>query len=86
MNKLVVISQRSDIKDFVDLYFLLKRLSLWDLIHGAKKKFNLEVNPFLLASDFLKIIDFIYLPRMILPVTLDELRIFYEKRAKELSE
>ncbi len=84
-NKLVTISQREDVKDFVDLYFLLQKFSLWDLISGAKIKFNLEIDPFLLASDLLKVEDFTFLPRMIKPLELNQLKSFYRQIAKELS-
>ncbi|HUD44681.1 MAG TPA: nucleotidyl transferase AbiEii/AbiGii toxin family protein [Patescibacteria group bacterium] len=86
INKVVTIQQRNDVKDFVDLYYLLQDFSLWDLIHGVKEKFNIEIDPFLLATDFLKVEDFTFLPRMIKPLTLDELKSFYRLRAKDLGE
>lgn len=84
INKLATIQQRSEVKDFVDLYFLLKDFSLWDLVHGVKVKFNMEIEPFLLAADFLKVEDFTFLPRMIKPLTLDELKTFYRQTAQDL--
>lgn len=84
VNKIVTVSQRSDVKDFVDLYFILQKLSTWDLIHGAKIKFHMEIEPFLLAVDFLKVEDFTFLPRMISSITLDELQSFYRKKAQDL--
>jgi predicted nucleotidyltransferase component of viral defense system len=84
VNKLLTISQRNDVKDFVDLYYLLQQFSLWDLKEGVKIKFNVEIEPLLLASDFLKIEDFTFLPRMIKPLTLNELKSFYREKAKEL--
>lgn len=84
VNKLLTISQRTDVKDFVDLYFLLQKFTVWDLIEGLKVKFGIEIEPFLLASDFLKVEDFDYLPRMIISLTLDELKSFFKQKAKEL--
>lgn len=84
VNKLSLLSQRIEVKDFVDLYFLLQKFSLWDLIEGVKIKFNMEITPFLLASDFLKVDDFTSLPRMIKPLTLDQLRHYFHNMAKEL--
>lgn len=84
VNKIVTVSQRTDVKDFVDLYFILQKFSIWDLIHGAKIKFRMEIEPFLLAADFLKVEDFTFLPRMINSLTLDELRSFYRKKAQDL--
>jgi predicted nucleotidyltransferase component of viral defense system len=85
-NKIVTVSQRNDVKDFVDLYYLLQKFSLWDLISAAKLKFKLEIDPFLLATDFLKVEDFTFLPKMIKPLTLPDLKAFYSKTAKDLSQ
>jgi len=85
-NKIVTVSQRNDVKDFVDLYYLLQKFSLWDLISAAKLKFKLEIDPFLLSSDLLKVEDFTFLPRMIKPLTLSELKSFYRQIAKDLGE
>lgn len=84
INKIVTVSQRNDVKDFVDLYFILQKFSIWDLMHGAKIKFHIEIEPFLLAADFLKVEDFTFLPRMIKPITLDGLKSFYRQKAQDL--
>lgn len=84
VNKLLTISQRSDVKDFVDLYFLLRKFSLWDLIDGVKVKFHMKLEPLLIASDFLKVDGFEYLPKMIKPLTLDQLKAFFRQKAKQL--
>lgn len=84
VNKLFTISQRTDIKDFVDLYFLLQKFSLWDLRYGVKLKFRMEIEPLLLSSDFLKVEDFTNLPEMIKPLTLGELKRFFREKAKEI--
>ncbi|PIU03547.1 hypothetical protein COT44_02880 [Candidatus Shapirobacteria bacterium CG08_land_8_20_14_0_20_39_18] len=85
-NKLSTVSQRENIKDFVDLYFLLKEkhFTLWDLIYGLEVKFKTKVETLLLAEDLLKIEDFDTLPRMIKPLTFKELQIFFRKIAVEL--
>lgn len=83
-NKLLTISQRYDVKDFVDLYFLLQKFSVWDLIEAVKIKFKMDLEPLLLGADFLKVEDFDYLPRMIEPLTLKELKEFFREKAKEL--
>jgi len=83
-NKLLVISQRSDIKDFVDLYFLLKKFTLWDLMHAVEKKFKREIDLFSLGADFLKVKEFDFLPKMTIPLELKNLHQFFEKEAKKL--
>lgn len=80
-NKLLTISQRYDVKDFVDLYFLLEKFSVWDLIEAVKIKFNMELEPLLLGADFLKVEEFDYLPKMIKPLTLKELKEFFRQQA-----
>lgn len=83
-NKLLLVSQRSEAKDFVDLYYLLEEFSIWDLIEGVKKKFSTKLDPFILASDFLAVEDFEFMPKMLKPLTLEEVRKFYRARAKKL--
>ncbi|MDO8497535.1 MAG: nucleotidyl transferase AbiEii/AbiGii toxin family protein [bacterium] len=84
VNKLLVISQRSEVKDFVDLYFLLKSYSIWDLVTGLKQKFNGDPDPLLIASDMTKVQDFTSLPIMLKPLSLTELKKFFFNEAKKL--
>jgi predicted nucleotidyltransferase component of viral defense system len=84
VNKMLTISQRSEAKDFVDLYFLLQKFHVWDIITGVKVKFRVEIEPLLLGSDFLKVEDFDFLPKMILPLTLEKLKIFFRQKAQEV--
>ena len=83
-NELAVISQRAEIKDFVDLYFLLKEFSIFDLLEWSNKKFRRDYDPLLLSSDFLKVENFDYLPRMIKKVELEEVRTYFVDLAKKL--
>lgn len=83
-NKLITINQREDVKDFVDLYFLLKKFTIWDLLYAVEAKFRMEMDMVLIAADFLKVEDFDYLPRMIKPLSLDELKTFFRQKAKEI--
>jgi predicted nucleotidyltransferase component of viral defense system len=84
-NKLLSVTQRIEAKDFVDLYFLLKKFTIWDLIQGVKIKFNVKIEPLLLGQDFLLAEDFDHLPKMIKPPTLEELKGFYRDQAKQLA-
>ncbi len=84
INKIVTVSQRINVKDFVDLYFLLKKFSTWDLIEGARVKHRIKIEPFILASDLLTVDTFETLPRMIIPLTLSELKKYFRNKAKEL--
>lgn len=84
VNKLQTIHQRSDVKDFVDLYLLLKEFTIWDLIEGVRVKFRMELEPYSIAADYLKVDQFENLPKMLIPLDLLELQDFYRDLAKKL--
>lgn len=84
INKLASIQQRASVKDYVDYYFLQNEFSLWDLIEGVRVKFRLETDPWVLATDFLRVENFDYLPKMIKSLTLPDLKQFFREKAKEL--
>lgn len=82
VNKLQTMISRTQVKDFVDLYFLLKKFTLWDLLYGVKKKFKIDEDLVLLGTDFLKVEEFDVLPKMLVPLDLIELKKFYKDLAK----
>lgn len=84
VNKLLAVNQRQVAKDFVDLYFLFRQFTFWDLRDGVLKKFHIDLEPLLVAADFLAVEDFEYLPKMIKPLTLKDLQEFYREKAKQL--
>jgi len=83
-NKLLTINQRTQVKDFVDLYFLLEEFTIWDLLYAVKAKYNMEFDIILVGADFMKAESFKFLPKMIRPLTLEELKSFFRKKAKEI--
>lgn len=84
VNKVLSITQRTEVKDFVDLYFLLEKFAVSELIEGVKIKFNTEIDPLLLASHFIMADDFDFLPRMIRSLDLGTLKKFFISQAKSL--
>lgn len=86
INKLLLVNQRTDVKDFVDLYFLKDKLTVWDLIRGVKVKFGFELDPILIAADFLKVEEFDFLPKMLVPLNISELSEYFKQKSKEVSE
>lgn len=85
INKLSTIQQRHNVKDYVDLYFLLEKFSLWDLIEGVRIKFRTEIEPWLLSSDLIYGVEkFESLPQMIKPLTLHRLKKFFREKAVEI--
>ncbi len=85
VNKLQTIRQRSEVKDFVDLYYLLQTFTIWDLMEGTRVKFRMEIDPYLVAIDCLKVEGFENLPVMLKPFSLDQLKKFYKELAKRFS-
>ncbi|MBI4059033.1 nucleotidyl transferase AbiEii/AbiGii toxin family protein [Candidatus Microgenomates bacterium] len=85
INKLLAIEQRTEVKDFADLYFLLKEFTIWDLLEGVRVKFKVKMDPFVVGADLLKVETFDFLPEMIKLLTLEELRSFFRQKAKEIS-
>lgn len=85
VNKLMLIgSQRTEVKDFVDLYFLLQEFSVWDLVNGVKVKFNIKLEPYMIATDFTAVKSFDFLPKMHRELSLESLKEFFIKTAREM--
>lgn len=84
INKLSTIMQRSEVKDFVDLYFLLKQFTIWDLMEGVNIKFRLKADPFLIGINCLKAESFDSLPIMLKPLKLEEIKNYYKSLAAKM--
>ena len=84
VNKITAINDRLSVKDFVDYYYISQHYTVWDLIEGARKKCRMDIDPWSLSTDFLSVEKFDSMPRMIKPLTLEELKIFYRQKAKEI--
>lgn len=84
VNKLQTIHQRTDAKDFVDLYFLLDKFTVWDLMDGVRLKFRMELDPYTVATDYLKVEGLENLPKMLVPLKLKKLQNFFREKAKKL--
>ena len=78
LNKVAAIQGRLDAKDYVDLYLLLKdhpqRILTW--LAQAKQK-DASIEPFLWSRLIGDVETFRVLPRMIVPLQLEELVAFY---------
>ncbi|MBI5619845.1 nucleotidyl transferase AbiEii/AbiGii toxin family protein [Candidatus Gottesmanbacteria bacterium] len=85
VNKLMTISQRTASKDYVDLYFILKKYTVWDLMHGVAHKFHMDIEPLFLSSLFTNAELLNDLPVMKKKLTLEELKSFFLKEAKRLA-
>lgn len=85
LNKLCAILGRLDVKDYVDLYFLLKDHpeKIMRLLEEAKRKDG-SMDPFIWSRVIADVKTFRVLPQMILPTTLKELTTFYDKLRKRI--
>ncbi len=84
-NKLMTILDRFDPKDFVDLYFLLQKFELQEIKNNAEKKFNLKIQPLFLGSELSKVRRIEILPKMLKPLTVDNLKSFFSEEVKKIS-
>ncbi len=85
VNKLLSISQRTASKDFVDLYFLLKYYTFWDLRQAVEHKFKLDIDPFYLSALFAKTEELTDMPIMKKKLTLETIKKFFLGEAKKLA-
>ncbi len=75
-NKLTAILGRTEPKDFVDLYFILRAgYDFDDLLEKAKTK-DLGLQPFFMAGSLLQVRQFRHLPNTMPPLALPELQAF----------
>lgn len=83
-NKLSALFDRTDPKDFVDVFFIDREiLPLPRLIEIAKKK-HIGMDDYWLAVAFSKATTLSILPRMVRPVAVEELQEFFAAAAKRL--
>lgn len=78
VNKITAVFGRTDAKDFVDLYFLLKneKFVFSDLVEKAKKK-DLGLSEFYLAGMLAGVEKITVFPKMLVPLDKDELRKYF---------
>lgn len=83
-NKLMAMLDRFDPKDFVDLFFLLKKSGLEEAVRDTETKFGATLDSFFVGSELMKVTRVEALPRMIAPLTPGELREFFISLARNL--
>ena len=84
-NKLSALYERSEPKDFVDIYWIHKNyLPLDRLIRFARRKYP-GLDDYGLAMSFLKVKDVTLWPRMLVPFKASTLRTLFVQKAKQLS-
>ena len=86
VNKTEAIRTHPRERDYVDLYFILKKTN-WQidkLLNDADKKFRATSDTLQVAKNFLKAAEIIELPTMLVPFDEKEMFRFYEGLARKL--
>lgn len=84
-NKLMAMLDRFEPKDFVDLFFILQKLDLKKVLQDTETKFGAKIDHIFLGGELVKVRRIKALPKMLKPLTIEELKNFFAKCAKELS-
>lgn len=87
INKLYTICGRFKNRDFIDLYFILKKdeFSIDQLIARTLDKFNSKIDYFYLSSRLLQVVDLPQIhPKMFIPFSFTEMIEYFKKEAKRL--
>ncbi len=83
-NKLMTMLDRFDPKDFIDLFYLLQKFQINDVRKDVEKKFGINIGDIFLGGELAKSRRIEALPNMLKSLTLEELKEFFAKQAKEL--
>jgi len=81
VNKLMTLSQRTTGKDYVDLYYILKRYTMWDLREGVAHKFKMDIEPLYASSLYANVENIEALPIMKKKLSLETLKKFFRQEA-----
>lgn len=85
VNKLFSIYQRTQARDYIDLYVIVKgkKYAIEDLIKKAKSKFDWYIDPLQLGAQFVKVKEAKDYPRMVLEINPDEVEKFFLEEAQK---
>jgi predicted nucleotidyltransferase component of viral defense system len=84
-SKLMAMLDRFDPKDFADLFFIFQERKLEEVWRDTEKKFGIKISPLFLGGEFSKARRIEALPKMIKPITIEELKSFFEHLAKQFA-
>lgn len=83
-NKFSALFDRHDVKDFVDIFFLAKEFMDFEEIYKKAREKHIGIDDYWLAVSLDYINSVHKLPKMIKPVTIEELQEFYYEKIKML--
>lgn len=87
VNKAFTISQRPRFRDFIDLYFIIKKYPAYkfrELLKKARAKFDWHIDYINLGTQLLKVKEIKDYPVMLVAVDLKEVEAFFMEEAKKL--
>jgi len=86
IDKLHTIFMQPRARDYIDLYFIIqeKGYGLRDLLLNAKAKFDWDIDPINLGSQFMRVKDMSDLPHILKPFNKKEMEVFFFNLAKGL--
>lgn len=86
VNKLFTIYQRTQARDYIDLYCICKKasFSIAELILETKIKFDWYIDPLQIGSQFIRATEAKDYPRMIQEISTEEWQNFFIEEAKKL--
>jgi len=86
VNKLFSVYQRTQARDYIDLYVIIKKdnYAVEELIKKAKIKFDWHIDPLQIGTQFVKVKEAKDYPRMILEIRPREVENFFLEEAKKL--
>ena len=87
VNKAHTIAFRPRLRDFIDLYFILKEKPTWNfnyLLQKSFEKFEMRADALQLGQNLVQVQTLADMPKMIKKVNLKEVRSFFLKEAKKL--
>lgn len=84
-NKVLTIFGRRDVKDFIDLYFILQKTKLkFDYLYNLAIQKDLGLSEFYLANSMRQIEDISIYPKMLVKLDKNKLIKFYSELAEKL--
>lgn len=89
VNKVFTIYQKPRSRDFIDLYFILKKEQSWsldDLVKKAQIKFENHIDPIQLGAQYMKAIELKDFPNMIIKIEESVWQGFFIEQAKKLKD
>ena len=84
-NKIMAMLDRFEPKDFVDLYFMLKTRDLSNVVKDSEIKFGKKIGEVFLGSELIKVRRIEAMPKMVIAVSIEELKVFFIGLAKSLA-